>query len=243
MKRKIVIVLSMCCCLSLCAQTNSESAASKPFNFTYGKIPFGKTPDEVLKLVQGATVKEEENASISFAKDYGLSSYFEDGIYSIMSLGAYLNSKLSKQYTITYEGWTELKEITLYFVRSFEKDDYTLIMVKKIQKSSEGSYQNVYAGFKATICKGLGLKPAEEYTVKYQDDYMRGARTYEQGLAGYWKTKDQSIFLLIRNNWFSSGDPEMVYISTAGWGKYITSCKKYEDDKKIKQQEKSKAEF
>ena len=135
---------------------------STPFTFKFGQIPFGKPMEEVLKLVEGASVKEDEDVDISFIGDYNLNSEFSGGMYSILGMGSYFTSSVTKLYKVEYDKWENINQIRLYFVKSFGKDknDYTLFFVTKEQKSSGGDYKNVYAGFKKSIIKILGVSPS-----------------------------------------------------------------------------------
>lgn len=244
MKIKVAFIFTLLSVVYLHAQTNDggNPPLVEPFTFTYGKIPFGKGIDEVLKLVEGASVELDKNVSASFISEYGLEQ-FDMGIYTWMGMNSYLNNSLAKSYTVRYDGWENISQIELFFTRSFEVEDYTLIMVNKTQKMSVGAYENIYNGLKKTIINALGNIKPTEFTVKWQDSDMKMNNTYLPGIVGLWKTQSQNVFLLVRKNIFNAAHPTIVYVSVSGWSKYLSACKKYEAEKKKKEEDSIKADF
>ena len=222
----------------------SNVFAGEPFTFSFGNIPFGESMHEVLKLVEGAKITEDEDVSASFIADYGITTHFSGGWYTMWGMGSYFLSPVAKCYTVEYQQWEKIITIKLYFGKSFGEDnnDYTLFLVMKEQKTSGGNYKDVYSGFKNSITKVLDIRPSE-YTGKYQDLILFSSNTYEPALIGLWKLKDQKVFLLVRNNMFSSGDPIMLYLSSSGWYKYINAVDSYEAAKKEETENDNQADF
>lgn len=200
--------------------TAQDLKATEPSMFNYGQIPFGKSIDEVLKKVEGAEVTsgDSDNVSIEAVGDYeGLLEYFEGGIYTYFGIGSYLNSDLTKKYVVTYEGWSNIKEIDLYFSKEFEANDsYTLFLVRKEYNPIEGSYKNVFNGMKDSITKIIGVKPIIS-KVKYEDLMLKSSYSYLDALIGIWKTKDTKIFLLVHSGLFSLAESEILYVDNRLW--------------------------
>jgi hypothetical protein len=115
-------------------------------------------------------------------------------------------------------------------------------MVMKEQKSESGGYKEVFSAFKRSITKTVGVAPIEK-TVEYEDLLMRVNNTYAPALVGVWKLKTRKIFLMVRYDSFSSGNPIMLYMDTQGWAKYINATKQYELHKKQEVEKNNKAEF
>ena len=93
MKKLIIISLVL---LSFAIAVNAQDqTVQEPIMFKYGQIPFGKSIDEVLTLLQGAIVTGGDDVSIDTIGEYGgLLEYFEGGIYSTFFGGSYVNDNL-----------------------------------------------------------------------------------------------------------------------------------------------------
>jgi hypothetical protein len=237
MKKKLGLYIL----LSLVAAASAFAQENEPSSFPYNQIPFGKPMDQVLNMVETGTVVEDKELDIDFVQAYSL-SLFQGGVYSWWGVGAYLASTCAKKYTVTYSGWDSIKKIDLYFACTFGKDDYTLMTVRKTQKAN-GDYKNVYASYKTTITTALGgLKP-KETQVQWCDLTLRAQGSWDYGLVGQWTTSGKDIYLLVHNELFTAGDPDIVYVSQAGVAKYLKACAAYEADKKKNDMQNNSANF
>lgn len=239
MKKLIIISLVL---FSFAIAVNAQDqTVQEPIMFNYGQIPFGKSIDEVLTLLQGAIVTGGDDVSIDTIGEYeGLLEYFAGGIYSRWGFESYLNSKLVKKYSVTYEAWANIKWINIYFFKEFGVDSgYVLFLVKKVLKAPAGSYENVFKGMKTTITKTVKIEP-KVFQVKYQSFVLKASYSYEPAYMGIWKTKYSKVFLLVHNDLWTSGDPELLYVDNKGWDKYLRSCNAYALEKKRKEEEEGK---
>ena len=221
----------------------SLKAFSVPFSFPFEQIPFGKSVEEVLQLVEGADINENSDSiSVSFISEFSL-SLLKGGLYSYFGMGTYLSEKCAKSITLTSPEWENLESIVLYFTNTYGKNDYTLMMVKKTQKRPDAKYDNVYAGMKNSIIKSLNGQQPREFQERWATDQMRYQGTYDYGLIARWTVKSKDIYLLIHNDWISCGKPELVYVDQLQAAKYLSSTKEYETQKKKAEESKSTADF
>jgi hypothetical protein len=210
----------------------TSAHAQEPFKFNFKGIPFGGTIENVLKRVEGAQVEEEKDADFQVAGNYGLNSYFHGGLYKDNMLGTTcFNLKVARKFTVKYDGWENIEQINLFFTKDFgSKLSGNLFLVEKTLKAPEGNIENVFNGMKGQISKELGFSPTI-HKVEYEDFQMKMENTYEPALVAVWSLKDRKVFLLVRKNLFSTGEPKILYLSNKEWQAYVNSCNVSEKEK------------
>jgi hypothetical protein len=229
--KRIVLIVSFCI-VSVCAN-------AVPFSFNYEQIPFGKPMSEVLELVEGAEVLEDESVTLGTDRDplssfSGFCDYFSGGVYILHGLWGVLDRSVAKCFEVRSEEWDKLYLVKLYFVK--DKSDYILFMVMKEQKSGGGRYDNIYSAMAKSISKTVGV-PQKNYDTEYKSimwsDYAVNAKI------GVWMLKTRKIFLLVGG---TSG-PTMLYVNTQGWNKYINAIKQYRENEKRETEQKNQPDF
>lgn len=212
---------------------DEEKAAQGPFKFNYRAIPFGDTVENVLKRVEGAQVKEAEDADFQVAGNYKLDSHFQGGLYVNKFLGTTcFNSRVARSFTVKHDGWENIKEINLFFTKGFGSNNSgNLFLVEKTLKTPEGNMENVFNGMAGQISKELGLSPTI-HQVAYLDFQMKvHGDSHRPALVAVWLLKDRKVFLLLRNDVFYLGDPKILYLSNKEWQTYMDSCNAFEKEK------------
>lgn len=214
------------------------------FYFSYETIPFGKNIEDVLKIVEGASVKQEDNIEINSVRYYErIEHYFSGGLYSIAGLGANFNSTVSQKYILTDENWDKISQIDLYFSRDFiYNGPYQLFLLRKKIKPPKGNYKNIFNGMEQGITKILGVSPTV-FSSNYKSMevmYYLGTNAYVDSRVAIWEMKEVIVFLLVPDITLTSGLVEILYVSRNGWNYYLESCNSYEADKKAKQEKEGK---
>ena len=107
--------------------------------FSYKNIPQGKSIDNVKSLSSNSYNWEESKwYELSVFTDFPcLRKNFEGGIYQGSSFYIYcygFHPSLVKIFFCSEKGVEEGNFLLLFFVKSFENEDYTLMMVQKKQK-------------------------------------------------------------------------------------------------------------
>jgi len=236
MKTLCILLLLTCIASKTSSQSNPEN--KKTFSFQYDKIPFGEKLNDVLKLVDFATV-EEDDPDCKFVNDYDILDSFNNGLNSVGSKSGlypmkltgifFLSPSVTKKYKVTYEGWDDIQEINLYFVKYNNEDaDYTLFMVHKVQQPVSGTYTDVFDDFKNSISKTLATK-ARVFNRIYTPHLTEGQDA--QALVCEWIKKDIKVILLMRDIVSMEGDPEIIYINRKGWDKYIKSAASHDKER------------
>ena len=211
--------------------------SAEPFKFTFGEIPFKKTIDEVLSMVEGAEIVNDKSPAIFTIGSYDLRSYFDGPLYAWVGIDTYFNHEVVKKYTITYEGWGNIKEINLYFVKEADSQKYELFLVRKLLKAQEGNYKIIFNGISDSIIAKIG-NAFRIYETTFQDAILAVDNQYEPAKAGVWKLKQSQIFLLVANDWWGAKtkEPEILYLSIEGWQTYIEACEILKQEEKKKQE-------
>ena len=207
---------------------------NEPYKFNFRSIPFGEAFENVMYKVEGAEVRRG-NASIESVEHYGVSQYFQDGLYYIGGL-PHFNQELVRHFIIASPQWENIREIDLYFSKPFadEKEPYTLFFVKKTLKPQEGNYKSVFSALQRGISEEVNTDP-KIWETYFQDSSMKteGRRYSYPCEVAVWTFVDKRVFLLVHGSIrFTTRPPEILYFSKAEWDKYITSCNLFDREKK-----------
>jgi hypothetical protein len=206
----------------------------EPYKFNFRSIPFGDTLQSVMNKVEGAEVRRG-CASIESVEHYGVSHYFQDGLYYIGGL-PHFNPELVRHFIITYPQWENIREVGLYFFKQSgdENKNYTLFFVRKMLKPQSGNYKSVFSVLQSSISDEVKTAPAT-WEINFQDPSMKteGRRVSYPGEVAVWTLIDKRVFLLVHGSIrFTTRPPEILYFSRAEWDKYITCCNLFEREKK-----------
>lgn len=220
----------------------SGNVFSEAFKFNYSQIPFGKSMQEVLKLCDESEVEEDKDSKVEFIKNYSL-SLLNGGIYSMWGMGAYLSSKVSKTYVVTNKDWDSIDKIILYFVSDFGKENYTLMMVAKYQKTDSSDRDTYYQAMRNSISKSLNNYSCSEFSERYRSQSGYNVNS----LGAKWTSSGNQIYLFVddlgimSSSWLKG--PLIVYANNSQCSKYLNAVNAYEADKKKKTEESVTTEF
>ena len=215
---------------------------AEPIKFNYGEIPFGKSINEVLSLVDGAEI-QADSASIGFLRNYQgyLEKHFNRGFYTSSGLGAELLGSVTKGYRVSYQGWENLLWIDLYFMKDYGTKDrgYKLFMVIKAEKNATGTREDVFKRYAKSIADVLKT----DATVFYYPYQALSQNTLESGIVGEWRLPSTTVYLLLHGNTPDSIAPVIIYRSNSGWKEYLSACDKAEQAQKRAMEKKIKSDF
>jgi hypothetical protein len=220
-------LLYVSCCLG-------ADQSNEPIKFNYGSIPFGKTIPEVMKLIGG--MKCVENQTLTISKYEGLRKYFDKGLYALPTdeYEMYLNFNLIKKYSMVYDNDDVIRQVDLYFTKEKSTSDtYRLFIVRKLLKTIDDHFENVFNQFKDMINSQLKVTPditTTTYTLPLGKDF----ETTEIADMGVWFVPHETVFLFVPNLISSAGIPEILYVSNKDLKSYLKACKK-EEGKTVKE--------
>lgn len=241
--KKLIWTLFLIVSVSMLAY-GEEYPAKEPYKFPYETLPFGKTEDEVLRLVESQKVTRNDEPSFETIGRYQyLKKYFGDGIYSWAGVNYYLNKNIVRSYTISYDKDQTTNEVNLYFVKDYNNEGpYTLFLVNKKLVNPGRKYRATFVDTMLTINDKLKLKGKVINTT-----YNEINKVEEEALISLWENKKMKTMLAIHSyrnmlgfpvDTDAGSDPEIIYVSADGWKKYLKGCKSYESKKR--QEEKMK---
>lgn len=220
-----------------------DNSAKEIYKFPYETIPFGKKDDDVLKLVGSQKVTTNGEPLFETIGRYQyLRKYFGEGIYSWAGINFYLNKEMVRSYTVSYDNDQTTSEINLYFVKDYNTDGpFTLFMVNKKLVNPSRKYRATFVDTMLTINEKLKSKG------KIINTSYKEINKAEEALISSWENKKVKTLLAIHSyqnmlgfpiDTDAGSDPEVIYVSTEGWKKYLKGCKSYESKKR--QEEKAK---
>ena len=235
MKRLIISSLLILLAIPL---IYSQLTSDDFMQFKYKDIPFGKGMSKVDSLISNeAEIETPDNNNIeNFYSHVSIRDYFSKGVYSVWGMGSYLaDGFVKKQIIKNYSKWTNIESVDIYFVKSFNSEDEpTLFMVRKGLSYETGNLTNVFNGFQTAITKQLN-KPAKIIN----SDYIWNTGNHSISRIAIWDTGTNLLFLMVLDNGIFRY-PEFLYVSKAGWNKYIKGTVAYEKSKVEKEKEKAK---
>jgi len=225
MRGVFTITLIAGLCLSLMA--TAPVAAESP-ELDYGRIPFGKTQDEVLGMYEGSEVTREETPYIESIGNYVLQEHFKGGLKKDDSGVCFLPA-IVRKYTVKNREWERCDSLTLYF-GAFEKKaaDYTLFMVKKTLPAPppEADFKKVFDD----LAGNMDLSTGKGHTVsqgRVQSFSEESHTFYLPALVGTWQAPDALVFIMTANSPGGPLPPEEVFVSRPALQRYLEVCRIY----------------
>jgi len=220
------------------------SAQVKPVNtpqlFHFGKIPFSKSEEEVLRLVQD--LKVQEDALPMFGNYEGLKDYFSGGLYVPRgdATNTYLNPALVKKISVYYDNHASLQKVELFFLKSLDsKDPNILFMVRKIMNEQGGPLESVFNSLADSITEKLRFKPAVDRTT-YHIQLTKGYFSTEFADMGVWSLLKSKVILIVPSVLGKVSHPELIYVPKNYLKQYLSSCKKLDKESIKKETPKKK---
>lgn len=215
-----------------------EAQTKEPFTFNVEKIPFGKSIEEVLQMVSGAKVKEAEDLSFQTASNfYGLEDkYFKNGVYyhKFIPGRSYLDSDVTKKYTVEYDTSSNISSVSLYFTGTPE-NGYFLFLVDKEMKNINGNFPTDVSSLVNSISKKVGKKHTTEKS-KFRNVYIDGsASDVYPALINVWNTNNYKTILLSNPGLFFGIDTSILSVSNQWWKKYLDLSGKVSAQKRKEQ--------
>jgi tetratricopeptide (TPR) repeat protein len=199
----------------------AENRILEPFDFIYGKIPFGEEKDAVLNLLVGADVKKEWPPIIGtldpvFKKQLG------KGLYAL-DLKSQLSATAVEKYSVASDKWDAVEHIDLFFnTVSGQSEQMTLFMVSKFYKVQQGKLEAIFSTMQEDISKELNIQPTVHDTQILSPSGPLPARI------ALWKVKDGTVILDAFNESFLAVRSRIFYISKQGWGQYLSDQVQFE---------------
>ncbi len=203
------------------------SEAAMP-DLQYGRIPFDKSVDEVMKMFKGADIREDNTPYIEAINDYLLEKYFEGGLKRDPEKGPCFYPDVVKKYVVSYPKDSDLENLTLYF-EGFESPakPYRLFMVKKNFREPEVVVFNLsvlFDGWARRIEAMVGSEP-----VIHQGTFQKfdapAHEYYSPAMVGVWDGDGTLVFLMVADSTEGALGPEIIYVSSKGLARYLNNCK------------------
>lgn len=210
-----------------------------PREYDQGTIPFGATARQVMQELNGASVQSEKSGAAQFIGHYQkLLEFFSEGLYSNLIGIKQLNVTVTQMYRVSHESWENVVTIELYFfceqIAAADPSLCRLFMMRKTLKTAgTGSYTTVSRRIEETMSRSLGIEPVS-YEVKYQPF---GQLFSLSSRVSSWKTTDTDIFVLVYQNFLSSGNADIVYRNRRLWEEYVKVAQANNSESKKRNQE------
>ncbi len=219
-----------------CLVFAQEGGIEEPSKFNFGSIPFGESVEEVLKKVDGASVKEITSRGIKLISFRLGTTPFDDFPIFEINYGLF-SGEFVKGYEVVYKKWKKIQKIKLLFIKEVDSPDiYTLFIVKKSFKRKERFAEIAFTRMMRVITGKVGINP--KVSLEHMEESPFAGKVLGV-MIGIWRLNSIKIFLIVGEGKFPL---DVIYISNSGWKKYI-DCKEsykknlYQKDKEGKGKE------
>ena len=209
----------------LLAAGAARAQSGGPPEYSYGSIPFGDSPQQVLRDFSGAAVTAE-GAEAHFIGQYEvLPDFFAAGLEKNLLGMSQLNVAVTRMYRVSYTGWDNVVALELYFFRNpdapNELASYRLFLMRKTLKTGgTGDHTEVSGILEEVITSSLGTAPAN-YDVKF----LAGL----SARLSVWEAAESDIFLLVSQNIFTAGDADILYRHRGLWRSYVAASRRHQE--------------
>jgi len=219
------------------AQVSDIRVQLEPISFSYPDIPFGKTEDDIKKLLEIATVSKRDRPVAGFL-DKILKGKFKAGLYK-MDQNVQFSPELVNRYDVSYSQWENIDKICLFFASSENADEAKkLFLVSKYLKPQPEDYAEIFNSRKNSITAVVKTQP-----VISSSDIMSLYGRFPVKIA-IWMVEGKEIILdVYRDPMSGAATTRISYLSVNGWNKYLNAINKSESNDKIQLNKKMKKDF
>jgi hypothetical protein len=203
----------------------------------YANIPLDKNYSTVSTgLSDLIEIRKAESAAVEEIASYKILKFYKGGIYerSIYSpLQVFLNNQIVSKYSYsTYDFSENFRNISIFTYRTPNDKEEKIFMIFKTLKKKSINFRHRFNGMISGISKEIGTNP-NIYETEFQEQIHISSNTHEPGLVAKWDTKQNRVFLLLRNDLMGySSDGIIIYISKTGWSNYAKECGRVEHERK-----------